>query len=414
MSNSRKKQKGIASIIFVLMLAGMVALFPLATDAAHALQTRALLDDASEVASIAVAALNEPTNSQDSISLVTNYVDAYVPDQSPQSVPSVTVSRTNCQTKGVSCLAKFKSGYQYGVQVMVKEDSWFGNPKIGGFGRSYDVSSAAVSQKVMTSSSPVDVSLATDFSSSMQSKLPHGSVKIDVLKNTVSKIVDHLKIANSNHPPSLSTLGAAPYGAFTHTTPSDSKTICELTQAKSKSGTATVWNPDIQTTIRDMFKLKDKSYCNTNESRWYHDIPLTSELDKFVATFSKFSPVGSTVSWNGIIRAAQLLIKGHNPRRLLIIISDGQDYGYKDTQKLVNHGLCKNIRDKINSQKAFDGRKVTTGIFFVGFGYDPNLNAPLVDCVGKDHIFEVTKDEQLWKYIDSLVDNFAEETGHLR
>ncbi len=100
MRNMKRKQQGVAGIIFVLLLLGMIGFLALATDGARALQTRARLDNASEVASIAVAALNDDNESTDGSgsavnqTLVSNYAKAYVPDIN--NINSLKISKVDC------------------------------------------------------------------------------------------------------------------------------------------------------------------------------------------------------------------------------------------------------------------------------------------------------------------------------
>ncbi|MGF1756228.1 pilus assembly protein, partial [Vibrio makurazakiensis] len=94
MLHSLKKQKGHAAILFALLIPGFYGLFALGIDGARAIQNRARLGDAAEVAALALSAQNS-TSSQQNTALARLYVDAYISDKEA-NVP-MTIVRTECQ-----------------------------------------------------------------------------------------------------------------------------------------------------------------------------------------------------------------------------------------------------------------------------------------------------------------------------
>ncbi|MCL9783345.1 TadG [Vibrio sp. S4M6] len=429
MDNFRKKQQGNASIIFILMLAGMIGLFPLATDSAHALQTRALLDDASEVASIAIAALNDPnkgssSGSQTNRAIVENYAYAYVPGA---DIQSVAVSRKDCEMKNVICLAHFQGGYQYQVNVSMTQQSWFnGNGSMPSFGDSYTVRSQAISQKLKTV--PVDVVIAADFSGSMRDTWSGGTVaKYKSLIDIIHQVTSQLEVGNQQAVGSSpSTIGLTAYNFFNHSIPRDlsSGGACRMTQEHVYTkGWFRKKYIDVYQTIREIFVPKNHSHCDTKtiDNSIFYDISLTTDFEAFNRALSHFYPDHGTASFQGIIRGAQLLNEGNNPRRLMIIVSDGVDSpakasGYAETasQKsavLVDAGMCDMIRNTLDSQIAYNGNSVETTLAFIGFDYDPFTNATLQKCVGLENVYQAQDSQQMINQILALIN---EETGHLR
>ena len=62
-----RKQSGHAAILFAMIIPGWFGLFTLASDGARAIQTKARIEDASEIAVLAIAAHNDDNkNSQGS------------------------------------------------------------------------------------------------------------------------------------------------------------------------------------------------------------------------------------------------------------------------------------------------------------------------------------------------------------
>lgn len=70
---SLQKQRGQASILFALMVPGLFGVFALATDGARALQTSARLNDASEMAVLAIAGLNDDNLGSGGVKLINSW-----------------------------------------------------------------------------------------------------------------------------------------------------------------------------------------------------------------------------------------------------------------------------------------------------------------------------------------------------
>ncbi|WP_131825543.1 hypothetical protein [Salinivibrio kushneri] len=149
----------------------------------------------------------------------------------------------------------------------------------------------------------------------------------------------------------------------------------------------------------------------TNVS-YFYDLPLTSNVEGFKSNVSQFSVPASggsgTSSYAGIIRGAQILKEGTNPRRLLLVLSDGEDSYRTVTQRLIDEGLCSTIYDELNESK--DGVSIKARMVVVGFDYDVFEHPELKNCVGGENIYQAQDRAAIKNKILELI---SEEIGHL-
>lgn len=77
----------------------------------------------------------------------------------------------------------------------------------------------------------------------------------------------------------------------------------------------------------------------------YYPIELTDDIS-ILEEFNKMVPGGDTDSMSGLLRSVSLLAKGGNKRKIIFMITDGQDSFPAFRQKLMGeHKLCKTITD---------------------------------------------------------------------
>ncbi|WP_162062831.1 hypothetical protein [Vibrio taketomensis] len=150
----------------------------------------------------------------------------------------------------------------------------------------------------------------------------------------------------------------------------------------------------------------------------------SSTKGTFLNEIKYFRPTGGTASYLGLIEGTKLLLGGQNEKRLLIILSDGEDspghtpvnkkgpHGGSPSYKsigeklMINHKLCESILGKLEE----DEKEAT--IYLIGFDYKKgSTNKALDTCVGEDNIFYAENKEQILNKILSLI---AEEIGHLK
>lgn len=446
-----QKQSGHAAILFALFIPILFGVFALGTDGARAIQDKARLLEAVEVASLAVAG-----QGSDDKTLAKSYVQYYFPLATVED-KDISITKLNCEDNS-NCRNQERRFFEYRVTASITQPTWFpGNESIIGFGESYQVSDGSITRKYH--SETVDVILVADFSASMHDYWDGGSKrKFLDLKDILVEISDELEKFNGyNTSEKMNKLAIVGFDFYTskrvngirsfydHLICRDWRNVevrCDNRYPgndyrQSYSGAKKNIIIDAQATIRDVFNLSSPAHTPvvgavTNISV-FEDIELTDDMNsikKQVISNSLFNITQSggsgTSSYAGLIRGAHIARSGNNPRRLIILLSDGEDTFEYTTNKLINPelmdpskpsapsnpsvGLCNVILNTLNSLKTTDGRSVTARMVAVGFDYDINAFPQMKNCVGQENVFSAENRNDIKNKILELI---TEEIGHL-
>ncbi|WP_146050869.1 TadE/TadG family type IV pilus assembly protein [Citrobacter amalonaticus] len=137
-----------------------------------------------------------------------------------------------------------------------------------------------------------------------------------------------------------------------------------------------------------------------------------SEIDQFQAMWPQDGAGTDIIA--GILYAAREVAKGDNPRKIIIIVSDGEEYGEQETVgvKFRRMGMCQKVMDgiKANSPKTKEAK-----IYFVSIVNNAYTSSTLWEwrrnCVGDDGAFVATDYSALKNAITSI---FSTEPGGLK
>lgn len=416
----RRHQKGHAAILFAMMIPALFGIFTLASDGARAIQTKARIEDAAEVATLAVSAHNDPNQdyggggspSSANQQIVTDYINAYISDV--DSINEIKVYKRNCE-EIPECKAGLAVGepryFEHEVGVTTSQKSWFpGNDTIVGMGESFSTSGHSLARKYQ--SEAVDVMFAADFSSSMEDGWTGSNKRkyqdlIEIINNISVELQKFNDLESSDND---NTMGISAYNVDTYSQYSGdwgSSDWCYLSQGVTSWGSVSA-----SKTVAKIWDEKPKSYCSySGNGRYFTDIPLTFDFDAFNQKVAQFSPDGGTASYQALIRGAQLLRYGTNSRRLLIVLSDGDDNKKKLARDLVNAGMCSTIKQGLESDRTPDNRPIRAQMAVIGFDYDPYANQALKDCVGEENVYKAEDSDDIQNTILELI---SEEIGHLK
>ncbi|WP_217510390.1 TadE/TadG family type IV pilus assembly protein [Vibrio metschnikovii] len=449
--NSMQRQSGHAAILFALMIPVLFGVFALGTDGARAVQDKARLLEAVEVASLAVAG-----QGSDNKVLAKSYLQYYFPLAKINDA-DITINKINCEDNA-ACKGQDRRFFEYRVSARISQPTWFpGNDAIIGFGADYQVFDGSVTRKYH--SETVDVVLVADFSSSMYNTWKGGTKRkyID-LKDIINEVSTELENFNNyNTTEKKNKLAIVGFDLYTVRRNDANQRvfydhlICNNSSGEevrcdsrypgndfrlNYSGQNRNLTINSQATVRDVFNLSSIAHQSVNgritNISIFEDVNLTDDMKKIREivssnTFSISGPTGSgTSSYAGLIRAAQIIKNGDNPRRLIILLSDGEDSFYHTTNKLINPnlvdvsnptppsnlnvGLCNVILNTLNSLQTSDGSKVTARMVAVGFDYNINQFPQMENCVGEDNVFSADDRDAIKNKILELI---TEEIGHL-
>ncbi|WP_217516249.1 TadE/TadG family type IV pilus assembly protein [Vibrio metschnikovii] len=403
---SIQRQSGHAAILFALMIPVLFGVFALGTDGSRAVQDKARLLEAVEVASLAVAG-----EGSDDTALAKSYLQYYFP-LAEINHDDITIKKINCEDNP-ACKGQDRRFFEYQVSARISQPTWFpGNDAIIGFGADYQVFDRSVTRKYH--STTVDVTFVADFSGSMTWTWGKDrGVRYEDLISIIKSVTEELNEFNKLHKDS-ERKNKASFTAFNYYVNgfNDNNKKCEITHLYFNNNAL-----NVEKTIDEIFKKKScRNTPRVYPSR-FEDIAMTSDFDSFNTTISGFKPtttsfLPATASYEGIINGAQLALTGNNPRNLIIILSDGVDNHPDYTKALVNKGLCEKIINKIEN-KEVDGKKVKARIALIGFAYKVDTNKSLSECVGgfnSGNVFQAYERNEIKNKILELI---TEEIGHL-
>jgi tight adherence protein G len=457
----KKQQSGHAAILFVMCIPVLFGIFTLASDGARALQSKARLEDAAEAAVLAVSAYGE----EDDVSTQTgkDYVAHYMQDMS--SLVDIKVEKLECSELS-ECTAddNDRPFVEYRVSGRTKHESWFpGNEVTVGFGDTFDVTGSSKARKFQ-SSQPMDITFILDFSGSMnydwkghappdmEEEVPNvpgrfsPPSKLTELKEVVQMVTDELQAYNNSTTGPKHRVAMTGYNRRTVNKANSGKFVVRDQRIIKEKGQYDKDDVvDFTKTIKQQFKPKGEAgrIPNGDELAEFNDINYTSDFVAFNSQVKTFEAYGGTASLQGILRASQIMSyhltrdgEEANPKQLIIILSDGEDYAHYlgQAQKLVNKGMCTNLvnaieggpvnaddnsADKVDFSGGYSsGLPTNTGedpsarVAMIGFGngYDIHDNTGLLNCVGEENAFSANDKDEILNLIMSLV---SEEVGHL-
>ncbi|AMO55934.1 hypothetical protein GZ77_07485 [Endozoicomonas montiporae] len=446
---SKVRQRGVAVILFAIMLPVLMGMLVLGVEGARFLRVKADVGDAVEVASLALSARDE-LDAEKNRRLATTYIEALVPNA---GISQVQVKRTDCEDNRNVCDPNQPDRFtEYEVSAVATFQSWFPGFSESGFGfdRSVRVSSKAVSRKYQGVGA-VDVFLVADFSGSMNfdwdcsescSQRPDDeSNRINKLMAVVKDVAEELEKQSRIYDVE-NTIALIPFNLTTRDYDS-SGTLCRVQQA--------IYS-DSKTNVEKMFdekeciKLAGSALENfKGDKANFHTIDSTNNADSLIKELKEMTANHGTASFEGIIRSAQLANQPYpklvNPRRLIIVLSDGKDKGklywctsYKKKsgkckkwlsadvntihQELLEQDYCSVIRKKLNSLTVPNSKEpsetiqVQSKIAAIGFGAGYNIkgNANINQCAGIENVYMADNDDDIRRLILYLI---AEEIGHL-
>nr|WP_276201983.1 Tad domain-containing protein [Salinivibrio socompensis] len=428
-------------MLFALFIPILFGIFTLGTDGARAVQDKARLAEAVEVASLAVAG-----SGSDDKTLAKAYIQDYFPYAEVDD-NDITIRKINCE-KNASCQDSEQRFFEYQVSAKIHQPTWFpGSETVVGFGEKYDVASGAISRKYHAET--VDVVLVSDFSGSMNrpwtGENGRGEIRYKMMNKIIIEIASELDSFNKHtQGENKNRLAITGFDNFTQQINPANKnqmlhfdhlicgnnqrcdTDCEYywkrLRCSARSGEDTD-DLNAVATVANIFNtshwshvqptLNTKLYPGYQRLSYFQDIELTDDFEILKNKVNSFvirgSQISGTSSYAGIIRGAQMAKAGTNPRRLIILLSDGADNFTDTTDKLIKAGMCTNIIEHLNSLNV-DGEPVKARMTAVGFADSKDIQPQMESCAGEGNVFSAENPDQIKNKILELI---TEEIGHL-
>ncbi|MEZ8026525.1 TadE/TadG family type IV pilus assembly protein [Enterovibrio norvegicus] len=426
-------QRGAAGIIYVTMIPALFGIFALGIESSRYLQTHARLGDAIEIASLAVAA-NVSKNENDNRLLAQGFANIYVPD-GDIDLSKISIIRKSCDDiYGNECGQPGvydEDGLiftEYKVTLESDFDSWYPKDE---FAQGYDdivkMKGNAVARKYQGYT--LDVAFVADFSGSMRDPW-NGQTKYRGVINVIEDITEKLESFNESTEQELDgkrLLNRAAFIGYNLYTSNGSSYFSNVSYTSNASLSREWWTntPRIAfaSTITNPLNTGSKRIngrVSGDNSSYFETLDLTDDFPTFRSKINQFIPNHGTASYEGIIAAAKLLEEGENVRKLIIVLSDGEDStnsrnpddnrypGYAALQ-LYNGGLCSNIIADLEALEV-DGRSVEAKIAVIGFDYNIAENPGLQTCAGAENVQSANSYQEIY---DNILELISEEVGHL-
>ncbi len=172
----------------------------------------------------------------------------------------------------------------------------------------------------------------------------------------------------------------------------------------------------------------------TTSNKWYHK----GEVSSLKQDLNSLKPNGATLSSSGVLIGANLLMNKNdeaaaqpgtlrtNTQRILLVLSDGRDEIYANppspvippqlhiTANLIEKGMCKAIRERLNTLQDTNYSRKNARIHFVAFGYTASglQKQRWLECVGTEGYHEAKNKQQLLETFRQIV-GLQEEVGHV-
>jgi tight adherence protein G len=400
-SNGLNRQKGHAALLFSMMIPVLFGVFAIGSDGARAIQDKARLSEAEEVASLAISAVDSHSTSIQK-KIFTDYIQYFFPSADVLQ-NSIKITRIVCQPdiENENCVMSHDDTrfIRYEVIGSISQQSWFpGNDAIAGLGETYNVASSSTAKRYQ--SGAIDVTYVVDHSGSMNCDpgadfdenlctTSNPTSRYSVVKDIIPLVNKEIKkfdekniVTDTNGNELHSQVGYAGFNSWGHIRdPSNSSIICDREFRVFKDGglgeldyegTASISNifnsgdrcrdwGILSGDYRDTFSIYDTANQNMREYKNYYvhgnaehptdnfePILLTSNFDNFDFKFQNFYASGCTNSIQGIIQGARVIEqalknKTANANQLMIIVSDGTDVAGECHDKYASDSISKTL-----------------------------------------------------------------------
>lgn len=398
-----KKQQGVAMILFVIIAPVLMMMFFLGVQGARSLQNKARIEDAVDMANMAVIS-QKSMDKQAAKVLAEQYVRTYMTGENDNI--TIKIEKLDCYDS-VKCRKDSDNGkpiYTESKLLAVSNHNyWFPNPFSSE--PDYDVAASSLSRKFQ--GMPADIYFIADMSGSMGDPFDasgnHKS-KFEILTDVIQRVTKDLGIYNSRHD-DKHRVAFVGYNYASRSRDKDGRVFI-VRQFIYDDPLRDPW-----TIVRNMLQVK-QPVSLVYEGGYFYDIALTDDFTAFNQHISRFQPKYSTASPEGIIRAAQVANQAVNlnENQVFIILSDGADNKPRETINLVQAGMCRQILDLFTHKKAFNGEDITVKLAIIGIDYNVKSSPAMATCVGAENVYHASSGDDVYKNIINLI---SEESGRL-
>lgn len=424
--NFTRDRRGAFAVSFVMFGAFLLGFAALGLEGSRYVTERARLSDAMEQAALALTAEDNGDDTESGKTrndiLAVSWLSAYMHHANSVDKPVIRVLQGSVNTN-------HKLAYvEYRLSSRVQQNSWFSSSLFPSFNKQVKVGDNGAARKFRSN---IDVAFVVDFSGSMLHSIENefGNKdrpwKLDVAKEIVINLSQQLASYNIDNK-----VAFVPFGWGTRRgdfcTPQFVLMNGKIDSMGDFTAEKLYYNVDYAETIRripqrisDINIPIDKAnnlfclrYDTPEDSMLPGEIgisPETVELTRnpkiLEGKIRNMIASDATLVSSGILDGVQVLSKGNASRKVLVIVSDGEDQPRFDngvTDELLKHGLCDKIREVLTTDYSV-GK-----IAFIALKYE-KATSDWERCVGSNNFYTA---HNLFEFEHAMNRAVFEEVGH--
>ncbi len=420
------KVQGAANIMFVMFLPILLMSAGFTIYVSQQLLAHIKTMEAVEVAGLAVVA-GPKENEAENIQYVRDIIERYVTDSFNVDI-NLTMEECDYESGCAQKQDIVAPLIRFDLQASTWHKTWldfssFSSGDIN-FGSEFAVSSEVTTMRYL--SRPVDIYFIADFSGSMTNYWGRGVTRLQMLKNTIEKVLLYLEEQDSEYPArvSLSVYSDYNYQKIDNKYYKISHNYHDGRSWYPKETVGMMWyHPQNWRNIPVLPSGYRRIYFRQISEAQYHNIAPTTNYAQFFQKLSTFRASGGTYSWQGIISAAQQADKATNdyttvnPEQIFIVLTDGQDGAVSFTRALMRtYGLCDKIRTRIGNKpnrfsKTADSKTVVT-MAVIGMAHNVHHAPGFKACFGDRIYVAKSGSDDVYKYIFNLLNEVSGRFEH--
>ncbi|QKJ88636.1 protein TadG [Paramixta manurensis] len=416
--------RGAFAISLALLGAFLLSMAALGLEGSRYVMEQARLSDAMEQAALALTAEDNGEGAERNYALSSDWLAAYMNHAEKVERPVIRVLH------GVANSAHHLAWVEYRLSSHVLQSSWFSSAFFPSFNKQVNVGNNGAARKFRSN---IDVAFVVDFSGSMRQSIDKeiGNKskpwKMDVAKQITVKLARQLAEYDIDNKVAFIPFGwgtrkgnvCAPQFVLNAPIPpelfskNDAGTIAKLYDYIDYPATINAI-PHQVNDIRININQVDELLCLSFHSpesieegltmTQAETIPLTADPEQLNKAIINMSASDRTLVSSGMLEGTQVLAKGSASRKVLVIVSDGQDWPMQNegiTQRLLDNGLCEKIRSVLTTPHAV-GK-----IAFIALKYNPTSDWE--KCVGSNNFYTA---QNFQEFEDAMTRAVYEEVGH--
>lgn len=423
------ERRGAFAISFAMMGAFFLAFAALGLEGSRYITERARLSDAMEQASLALTAedngvataKDRARNSQ----LASDWLTAWM--DHARSIGAPEIERFEGSIPNSYPLFYV----EYRLNSHALQNSWFSSSFFPSFKKQVNVGGNGAARKFRSN---IDVAFVIDFSGSMRRSIDPENTngehpwKLDVAKDIVVDISQQLAAYKIDNQVAFIPFGwgtrrgnyCSPQFVLREPLPEsmfgEAKSLATLYDYIDYEATIKSIPNQVNDIVIPISEASNYLCLKFNEMTDYdpeavpaETVELTSDPQDIKDKITHMLSGDWTLVSSGILEGVQKLVPGKASRKILVIVSDGEDNPILDrngvrygiTEKLVQQGLCEKIREVLTTPQSV-GK-----IAFIALQYAPTSDWK--KCVGADNFYTASNYDE---FKDAMNRAVFEEVGH--